>query len=137
MLMYYTASTWREGGTLTHMLSVANGLGALGHKVLLVTRKPYRPLKGQFRLLAMPPRPFEVKRFGLGVFSRRLLLGALVRLWKPDCIYHRFTLDPAVSAAVNARAVPRICHNRGMWCAIGRKSQPSWANGGERKHAYT
>lgn len=109
ILMYYPISTWRENGTLTHMVSVADGLGALGHEVLLVTRKPYRPLKGHFRLLAMPPRPFEVKRFGLGVFSRRLLLGALVLLWKPDCIYHRFTLDPAVSAAVNARAVPRVC----------------------------
>jgi glycosyltransferase involved in cell wall biosynthesis len=98
---------------MTHMLSVADALGGLGHTVLLVTHRPYRRVEGRFRLAAMPPIPYQIKRCRLGERFQVLRLFVHFLGFRPDCFYHRFHwmgwewLPPARLA--KAFRVPRVC----------------------------
>jgi glycosyltransferase involved in cell wall biosynthesis len=110
ILDYYPISNKRENGAMTHMLSIADAFGSLGHKVLLVTYRPYRKVTGRFRMVPMPARPFGTARYGIGRICRKALLTALVRLWKPDCIYNRFS-DGVAAEVAYRNGVARVCEN--------------------------
>jgi glycosyltransferase involved in cell wall biosynthesis len=109
ILDYYPIVADREYGSMTHMLSLADALGGLGHQVLLVSYRPYRRVSGRFHFVSMPRRPFGSSRFGIGRPFRRAFVTVLLRFWRPDCVYYRFTLDTVASEVADRLGVPRVC----------------------------
>lgn len=109
ILYYSTAGFGKMGGPVVHTVSIADELGKLGHRVLLVCRRPRIPLRGRFRVLPLPQKPFYVRRWGLGERLRLALLRVLIRVWRADCLYHRNGYEMLAVGAADATGVPRIC----------------------------
>ncbi len=114
---------------MTHTISIADALAQAGNQVFLVIRKPFTAVKGRFRVLTMPPIPFEVKRLNLGLRCQRALFTCLVRTWRPDFVYHRFSYDPMCAEVADKFGIPRICEFNGWMphpSAYDRGDTPAW-----------
>lgn len=109
ILYYSTVGFGRIGGPVVHTISIADGLGGLGHRVLLVCRKPRIAVRGRFRVLPLPKMPFYIGRWGLGARLRLALVRLLIRAWRPDCVYHRSSYEMLAVKAADSYNVPRIC----------------------------